>query len=171
MTEINWDNIPPVDVPAGSFIGWGLQAGQHVTGRVVAYSYDGGTDFNDNPCPRLDVELTLPAASFDKDGVRSDFQVGALVSLTCGQARLKAGVRAMDPSPGDLVRIVMTGLEKTPKGAMKLFSFQKAPASAAPRPAAPSPTPASAAPAATPDPWQATQTAQAAGGNPFDQPF
>lgn len=108
-----WEDIP---VPAGSFIGWGLRKGQHVTGRVVDYTIDGGTDYAGGRCPLLALELTEPCASFNKEGDRSDFNAGDIIQITAGQMKLKAGIRAADPSPGDLIRIELVNVEKTKAG-------------------------------------------------------
>lgn len=109
----NWEEV---DVPRGAYIGWGLKPTQHVTGRVIEYSHDGGSDFYDKPCPLIAIELTEPAASFNKEGDRTDHEVGQLVQLTAGQVSLKRALRAADPSPGDLVKIT---LENILKGAGK----------------------------------------------------
>lgn len=120
MTD--WETI---EVPKGAFIGWGDRAGQHVTGMVVDYDPSGGTDFNDQPCPLITVDLHEAAASFNKAGERRDFNKGELVNLTIGQAGLKAAIRKADPQQGDLVKITLTGTEKTTKGnTLKMFSVQ-----------------------------------------------
>ena len=38
----NWENI---EVPAGSYIGWGTEPGQTVIGKVLGFNMTGGTDF------------------------------------------------------------------------------------------------------------------------------
>jgi hypothetical protein len=117
-----WEEI---EVPSGSFIGWGVKPGQHVTGRVVEYSIDGGTDYNGGKCPQLAIELTDKAASFDKEGARTDFDAGELVNLTCGQVKLKAAVRKADPNPGDLLKIELTSVERTKNNnTLKEFSIK-----------------------------------------------
>lgn len=100
----DWETI---EVPRGGYIGWGTKPGQHVTGRVMDYDPVGGTDFYDQPCPSLAVELTEPAASFNKDGERSEHDAGELVQLNAGQVSLKRALRAADPKPGDLVKITL----------------------------------------------------------------
>lgn len=116
-----WEEI---EVPRGAYIGWGTKPGQHVTGKVLEYSVDGGTDFNGNPCPTVAVELTEKAASFNKDGDRSEHEAGELVQLNAGQVSLKRALRAADPSPGDLVKIELSNLVKTDKGTVKEFSIK-----------------------------------------------
>jgi hypothetical protein len=106
MTE--WETV---EVPKGAYIGWGNKAGQHVTGKVLAYEPVGGTDFYNEPCPQVAIELTEEAASFNKDGVRSNFDVGELVQLNAGQVSLKRALRAADPSPGDLVKITLENIQ------------------------------------------------------------
>lgn len=136
MTDYQWEEIA---VPAGSFIGWGTKPGQHVTGKVLDYEPSGGTDFNDDPCPQLTVELAEPAASFNKDGDRTDYPAGELVILTCGLVSLKRAVRAASPNPGDMIKITLTGLVKTARGTVKEMGIKIA------RGTTPTPAPAPAA--------------------------
>lgn len=116
-----WETI---ESTAGGFIGWGTKTGQHVTGKVMDYSIDGGTDFAGNKCPQLTVELTEKSASFNKDGERTDYEAGEIVNLTCGQASLKSTIRRTDPSPGDLVKITLSDLAKTANGTAKVFEIK-----------------------------------------------
>lgn len=119
MTE--WEEV---EVPRGAYISWGSKAGQFVTGRVVDYNPTGGNDFNEQPCPMIAIELTEPAASINKEGVRTNFEIGELVQLNAGQVSLKRALRAADPSPGDLVKITLSDLVKTSKGSVKEFSIK-----------------------------------------------
>ncbi|WP_301119871.1 hypothetical protein [Mycolicibacterium fortuitum] len=139
-----WEEIESV---AGAFIGWNsTTTGQHVTGRVVDYTIDGGTDFAGNKCPQVSVELTEPAASFNKAGERKDFPAGEIVNVTCGQASLKSTIRRADPSPGDLIKITLVDFAKTADGTAKVFKIGIA------RGAGGSAAPAKPAAAAS-DPW------------------
>lgn len=137
MTQ--WEEL---ESSPGGFVGWGDTAGQHVTGRVIDYAPDGGTDFNGDKCPQVAVELTEPAASFNKAGQRTDFPAGEIVKVTCGQASLKDVIRRANPSAGDLVKITLADFAKTANGTAKVFKIGIA------RGQAPAPTPAAAAPAA-----------------------
>ena len=123
MTTYNWEDV---EVPRGAFISWGRQVGQHVTGKVLSYDPTGGTDFNDNNCPQLAVELIEPAASIDKTGQRTDFPAGELVVLNCGQVSLKRAVQAASLNPGDLVKITLENLVKTPNGTVKEYALKVA---------------------------------------------
>lgn len=123
-----------VEVPRGAYIGWGTKKGQHVTGKVLDYSPDGGSDFNGNPCPTLSVELTEDAASFNKDGDRSDHKAGEIVQLNAGQVSLKRALRAADPNTGDLVKITLENLAKTDRGTVKEFGIKIARSAAKPKP-------------------------------------
>ncbi|MCH9728410.1 MAG: hypothetical protein K0U84_01780 [Actinomycetia bacterium] len=116
-----WEDI---EVPKGAYISWGTKPGQHVTGKVIDYSIDGGTNFAGDPCPSLTIELTEPAASINKEGVRTDFGAGELVQLNAGQVSLKRAVRAADPSPGDLVKVTLDNLVKTTNGTVKEFGIK-----------------------------------------------
>lgn len=122
-----------VEVPQGTFIGWGTQPGQTVTLKVHDFSNDGGTDFNDKPCPRIIGELTEPADSYKEKGtVKVNLPAGELVTLNCGQANLARNVRAAQPEPGDMIRITFASLEKGTRGDIKIFKTQIARATHAP---------------------------------------
>lgn len=127
MTE--WEEI---DVPRGAYVSWGNTPGQHVTGKVLGYDEKGGSDFDGNPCPSLEVELIEPAASIDKSGVRTDFEAGSMVVLNCGQASLKRAVRAAALDRGDLVKIVLSNLAPAAKGTVKEFNIKVARGAGAP---------------------------------------
>ena len=129
---INWETI---EVPRGAYIGWGTKTGQDVTGKVIDYQPDGGTDFAGNPCPSVAIELIEDAASFNKDGDRTDHPAGELVQLNAGQVSLKRALRAADPSPGDVVKISLEKLVKTDKGTVKEFGIKIARGTAAAKPA------------------------------------
>lgn len=117
----NWETV---EVPRGAYLGWGSKKGQHVTGKVLEYSPDGGTNFAGDPCPSATIELTEPAASFNKDGERTDYPAGEIIQLNAGQVSLKRALRAADPSPGDLVKITLESLAKTDKGTVKEFGIK-----------------------------------------------
>jgi hypothetical protein len=139
----NWEEV---EVPRGAYISWGTKPGQHVTGKVLEYALEGGTNFAGDRCPLIAIELTEPAASINKEGVRTDLPTGEIVQLNAGQVSLKRALRAADPSPGDLVKITLENLVKTANGSVKEFGLKIA------RGAAVSSTPKAAAePAATQD--------------------
>jgi hypothetical protein len=128
MTD--WEEV---SVPKGAYIGWGNKPGQHVTGRVLDYNPSGGTDYNDEPCPQVAIELTETAASFNKEGVRTDFDAGELVQLNAGQVSLKRALRAADPSPGDLVKITLDNIAALKGGkSVKEFGIKIARGAAVP---------------------------------------
>jgi hypothetical protein len=107
VAQPDWQKI---DVPAGgNFIGWGNKDSQTVIGKVLTFTLTGGTDFNDNDCPQLELELVEDASSFDKGGNETVYGAGDLVTLTCGLVRLNKAVRKAGLQTGDLVKIVMTG--------------------------------------------------------------
>jgi len=117
----NWEEIT---VPKGAYISWGNKPGQHVTGKVLEFSHDGGTDFAGNRCPTIAIELTEKAASVNKEGDRTEYPAGEIVQLNAGQVSLKRALRAADPSPGDLVKITLENLVKTPNGTVKEFGIK-----------------------------------------------
>lgn len=105
--QYNWEKI---DVPRGSFIGWGLRAGQKVVGVVVEFSPTGGRDFDQNPCPNVAIELVEEAWSANKAQQWTKHERGDLVQLNCGQVSLKRAVLAADLSPGDLVKVELENI-------------------------------------------------------------
>ncbi|WP_100483791.1 type 1 glutamine amidotransferase family protein [Mycobacteroides abscessus] len=133
--SVNWDAAEEIDIPKGSFIGWGMTKGQHVTGKVLEYSDTGGKDTKDNICPQVTVELTEPAASFNKIGTRTDYGIGDLVSVTGSQVQLKRGLKVAAPSPGDLVKITLTDVKVLPNtNTLKEFSIKVARGAGSPVP-------------------------------------
>jgi hypothetical protein len=121
MTD--WEEI---EVPRGAYVSWGNKPGQHVTGKVLEYALDGGTDFAGNRCPYIAIDLTETAASVNKEGVRTYFNPGEIVQLNAGLVSLKRALRAADPSPGDLVKITLENLVKTANGTVKEFGIKMA---------------------------------------------
>ena len=119
MTD--WEEIT---VPKGAYISWGNKPGQHVTGKVLEFSHDGGTDFAGNRCPTIAIELTEKAASVNKEGDRTEYPAGEIVQLNAGQVSLKRALRAAEPNPGDLVKITLENLVKTPNGTVKEFGIK-----------------------------------------------
>lgn len=117
----NWEKV---NVPRGSYIGWGNRKGQFVEGTVLDYDPTGGNDFNDRECPQLEIELTERAASFDKELNRTNFDAGEVVFVTCGLVSLKRAVKAAEPKRGDLIRIELEATEKVSKGTVKVFGVQ-----------------------------------------------
>ena len=94
---VDWETI---EVPRGSFIGWGgkKQVGQQVVGRVLAYDIVGGTDYNGNTCPQIDVELTEAAESYNKALDRFDYTTGDFISVTGGSNDLKRALQVPTPN-------------------------------------------------------------------------
>jgi hypothetical protein len=113
-----------IEVPRTPFIGWGTREGQFVEGIVTDYDPVGGNDYNGKECPLLEIELVKPAASFNKEGDRTDYKPGETVSMTCGQANLKKAVRKGNPKPGNMILIKLSGKEKTPNGTVKIYTVQ-----------------------------------------------
>ncbi len=112
-TMSDWETI---EAPVGSFIGWGGTKGQHVTGKVLDFTMDGGTDFGGNRCPQISIELTEAAASFNKAGERRDIPAGETVNITAGQVKLKTVLSQTNPSRGDEIRIELKDVIRTNTG-------------------------------------------------------
>jgi hypothetical protein len=105
MTDPNWEEV---DIPRGAYFSWRNEPGQEVFGKVLTYKVDGGTDFNGNVCPLLEVELREPTFTAGKNG-EEPLDAGEDVVLNAGQAQLKRGLRAASPAFGDLIRILLKG--------------------------------------------------------------
>jgi hypothetical protein len=116
----NWEEI---EVPRGSYVGWGSKPGQEVTGALLVYDPVGATTPapENAPCPLLEIELTEEAWSSDKDGNWTKFDAGQTVCLSVSQKNLQRGVQRANLHAGDLVRISMYDTEKVAKGTVKLF--------------------------------------------------
>src|SRR5690606_31612875 len=83
------DTWEEIEIPQGTFIGWG-EIGQTITGKVLSFAAEGGSDFNGNPCPQVVLELTETVDNYkDKGTTKETLDAGELVTLTCGQANLK----------------------------------------------------------------------------------
>jgi len=121
MTTYNWEDV---DVPRGAFISWGATVGQFVCGKVLSYDPQGGTDFNNRICPQAVIELIDPAASINKEGVRTDFPAGELVVVKGDKVSLKRAIEAANLNPGDVVKITLSNLVKTANGTVKEFDFK-----------------------------------------------
>jgi hypothetical protein len=124
-----WKSAIP---PRGNFIGWGTEAGQHVTGEVVSFDPNGGTDPDGEVCPELAVKLTEPAFSV-RSGNRTDFSVGDVVTVTCAQGRskktgqtygLRRDIVTVNPQPGQLIKILLESLRPTAKSPQKNFDIK-----------------------------------------------
>lgn len=110
-----------VEIPQGTFIGWGKK-GQIVTVKVASFDPTGGTDFGGKPCPLLVGELVEACDNYkDKGTTLERLNAGELVSVTAGQANLKRGLLAADPTPGDVVRMSFTDTYKTANGEGKVI--------------------------------------------------
>lgn len=122
MSENGWEEV---EAPIGNFIGWG-RVGQTVTGKVIFYTHDGGTDFNGQACPQITIELQGQADSYKEKGTQLvSFDSGQVVMINAGQANLKANVVAAQLMPGNLVQIAYVGDQALPGGkAVKQFKIR-----------------------------------------------
>ena len=113
-----------VEVPRGAYLGWGNKAGQQVVGRVTRYDETGGTDFNKEVCPSLELVLLEPADSFNKSGERTSFEAGETIQLNAGQVSLRRAVTRAELEPGDLVKITLVNIASIKGGrTVKEFSI------------------------------------------------
>lgn len=120
-------DFTPVEVPSGTFIGWGTTPGQSVTIDVISYSPTGGTDFNQNPCPQIVGTLTADCATYkDKGATKERVVAGTMVTINAGQANLRRNVLAADPQPGDIIRLTFESTTPGAKGDIKLFKAEVA---------------------------------------------
>lgn len=122
MSDPQWETV---EVPRGAFVAWGPTPGvQEFVGAVIDYAPQGGTDFDGNPCPRVSLQLRAPAFSVNKQGQRTDHQIGDLVVMNAGLVSLKRAVQAMQIKPGDLVKIAFARLVPVAGGEVKEFDVQ-----------------------------------------------
>ena len=122
--DVDWDQAEQVEVPQGTFIGWG-EIGQIVAGTVLRYSSDGGKDFNGNTCPSLELELLSDAVNFkDKGTKRETIKAGERAAITAGQANLKRALEEANPKPTDKIRIEYSADYKTASGTGKEFTVK-----------------------------------------------
>jgi hypothetical protein len=118
------DEFEDVEVPQGTFIGWG-KIGQTIRGRVITYSATGGRSFNGDDCPQVVLELTLDATNYkDKGTTEENLSSGELVTITAGQANLSRALEAANPAKGDELRIKFDDTYKTAQGTGKSFKVQ-----------------------------------------------
>ena len=66
------DGYEKVEVPRGTFVGWGLKPGQKMTARVLSYSDTDGRDFNGETCPLVVAELTEPFTNYRDKGTTQE---------------------------------------------------------------------------------------------------
>jgi hypothetical protein len=119
------DGWEEVNVPRGAYVGWGDRPGQSITGEVLDYSDDGGTDFDGRSCPQVSIILTEQGHSHSKQDGWSSFNAGELVVINCGQASLKRAVQTARLRPGDLCKITMQGIENIKGGkTVKVFGIK-----------------------------------------------
>jgi hypothetical protein len=97
MTSDPWDGLP-----SGNFVKW-EEVGEEIVGDVIGKGV--GEDFNGHDCPQLVIR---------NDDAEE-------VTLTAGQAQLKAKLLEANPNVGDRIKVKYTGTEKADKGDKKLF--------------------------------------------------
>jgi hypothetical protein len=120
-----------VEVPVGTFIGWGMKATsppQQVTIDVLDYDEFGGKDFNGNVCPQLAGTLVEDCVNYrDKGSTKETLKAGAMVQVTCGLANLKRAIKACEPQRADLVRMTHSEDIKVSDGTVKVIEVEHAP--------------------------------------------
>lgn len=109
MSKFNDDLFEDVGTVSGTYVKWDEGVGQIVQGVIVAYSVDGGTDFNGAPVPQ--IVIGTEAGNVIVNG--SQANLGR--NLRDGAAKL--GV-------GRICRITWSGTYDTPKGTGKEFTVQ-----------------------------------------------
>ena len=74
------------------------------------------------------IELADVKKSYGRNqvvhGVDASIEAGEFVTITCGQANLKRGIIAAQPTNGDLVQIHYEGTYKAAKGDGKTFKVR-----------------------------------------------
>lgn len=119
------DGYEKVDVPRGTFIGWGVKPGQKMTARVLTYGDTDGRDFNGEICPLVVAELIEPFTNYrDKGATQETIAAGELVSMTCGLANLKRNVRQAALEPGHSFILEYVDLVPSGTNMVKIFDMK-----------------------------------------------
>ena len=102
------DDFEDVGSVTGSYVKWD-QVGDFVQGVIVAYSVDGGTDFNGAPVPQIVL------ATDDGNVIINGSQASLKRNLTNGAPTLGLG---------RICRVTWSGTYEAPKGVGKEFTVQ-----------------------------------------------
>jgi hypothetical protein len=131
MTKFDWSDMQEQEMATESytFYGWDKKPGQVVVGEVESFSDTAGTDYDGNPCPKVNLILAEPSTSHATvEGTSKELPVDTIVTINCGQYQLKRDVMKLDggngPAPGDKLAITFLRVEKTANGrTLKVFQF------------------------------------------------
>lgn len=119
------DGYEKVEVPQGRFIGWAAKVTkppQEVIVKVLEYDPEGGKTANGTIVPQFSGTLVRDATNYrDKGTERETLNAGELVTVTCGIANLRKGIKAAEPKPGDTVKMVFSDTYETRDGTGKVI--------------------------------------------------
>ena len=96
---------------SGTYVKW-AEVGDAVTGTIVRYDSEGGTDFNSEVCPQL--VLATDYGNVIINGAQANLRR----KMLDGQSKLKAG---------HLCRVTFSGTYESAKGSGKEFRIQVSP--------------------------------------------
>lgn len=117
-----------VEIPRGTFIGWGPKPGQEVEVKVMSFDAQGGKDFNGNVVPQLIGSLVSDCVNYrDKGTTKETIKAGELVTVNGGLDNLKRGLLAVQPPPGSFVKMVFESTTEVDKGTVKNIDIFYAP--------------------------------------------
>lgn len=121
------DGYEKVEVPQGRFIGWGRKPTdppQTVIVKVTEYDEEGGKTPppNSRTVPQFSGTLVEDATNYRDGGTeKEEIKAGELVTVTCGIANLRKGIKAAEPRPGDTVKLVFNDTYATAEGTGKVI--------------------------------------------------
>jgi hypothetical protein len=121
------DGYTKVEVPQGRFIGWGRKVTtppQTVIVKVSEYDEQGGKTPppQNNVVPQFSGTLVEDADNYRDAGTEKEtIKAGELVTVTCGVANLRKGIKAAEPRPGDTVKLVYNDQYDTAEGKGKVI--------------------------------------------------
>jgi hypothetical protein len=121
------DGYEKVEVPQGRFIGWGRKPTtppQTVIVKVSEYDEAGGKTPppNSTVVPQFSGTLLEDADNYRDAGTEKEqIKAGELVTVTCGIANLRKGIKAAEPHPGDTVKLVYNDQYDTAEGKGKVI--------------------------------------------------
>jgi len=118
------DSWEEVEVPQGAYMSWASRPGQRVVGKVIDYEPQGGTDFDNNPCPLITLRLSEDTYAVSKDGDRRNYAADDMIMINCGLYNLKQAVKFANLSRGDMIDIHYHDLTRVDKGDAKQFKIR-----------------------------------------------
>lgn len=109
---------------ASTFINWG-RLGQQVQLEVLSFDPTGGTNYNNEPCPRVVGRLLADCDNYrDLRGTaeRVTLRAGAQVTVDGGTANLRKGLLIAAPERGHHLQLTYSDQYETTQGKGKVIT-------------------------------------------------